>query len=399
VEPSGSKGASTALTEGGPMAVRTALTDRLGMRHPIIQAPLAGGGDTPELVAAVAEAGAFGFIGAAYLTPAQIVESSRAVKARSGHAFGINLFAPLPAPVTATGAERALERLRPYYAELGLPEPEAPAPTPGLFDAQLAAALASGAAAFSFTFGVLPDAAIRAIKARGMLLIGTATTVEEAIALERAGVDAIVAQGAEAGGHRGTFLGSFEASMVGTIALVPQIVDVVGVPVVASGGIMDGRGIAAALALGASGVQMGTAFLTSDEAGVPEAYKRAITEAREDETRLTRAFSGRPARGIVNRFLAEMETTGAQDHILPFPYQNALTRPLRTAAAQRGRAEYLSLWAGQGPRLARRGSAAALVARLASETEDALEGLSGRRDAVTPRAGYHRQADGAPGPG
>jgi nitronate monooxygenase len=135
---------------------------------------------------------------------------------------------------------------------------------------------------------------------------------------------------------------------------------------------MDGRGIAAALALGASAVQMGTAFLTCHEAGVPEAYKRAILEAREDATRLTRVFSGRPARGIVNRFMAEMESPGRPDHILPFPLQNALTRPLRTAAARDDRAEYLSLWAGQGLRLARRDSAAALVARLAAETEAVL---------------------------
>jgi nitronate monooxygenase len=360
------------------MAVRTALTDRLGLRHPIIQAPLAGGGDTPALVAAVAEAGAFGFIGAAYLTPAQIVESFHAVKARTPRPFGINLFAPLAAPAMPRGSAGALERLRPYYAELGLPEPEAPAPVPGGFEAQLAAALASGAAAFSFTFGLLPDDAIGAIKARGMLLVGTATTVEEALALERAGVDAVVAQGAEAGGHRGTFQGSFESGMVGTIALVPQVVDAVSVPVIASGGIMDGRGIAAALALGSSAVQMGTAFLASDEAGVPEAYKRAIVEAREDGTRLTRAFSGRPARGIANRFMTEMDA-GSGDDILPFPYQNALTRPLRAAAGQKGRAEYLSLWAGQGLRLARRGSAAALVARLAAETDEALEGMAQRR--------------------
>src|SRR5262249_40198525 len=164
--------------------------------------------------------------------------------------------------------------------------------------------------------------------------------------------------------------------MVGTMSLVPQVADAVAVPVVASGGIMDGRGIAAALALGASGVQMGTAFLTCTEAGVPEAYKQAILAAREHETRLTRAFSGRPARGIVNRFMAAVEADGASDAILPFPLQNALTRPLRTAAARQGRAEYLSLWAGQGLRLARRQSAAELVARLAGELEAAVRRLA-----------------------
>ncbi len=358
------------------MTFTTMLTDRLRMRHPIIQAPLAGGGDTPELVAAVSEAGAFGFIGGAYLTPPQIREAARAVKARTARPFGVNLFAPLRAPEAPKDLGPALRRLAPYYAELGLAPPEMPALKPDAFPEQFAAALESEASVFSFTFGVLPSDAIAAIKEKGMFLMGTATNVEEAMTLERAGVDAIVAQGSEAGGHRGTFGEPFEAGMIGTIALVPQVADAVTVPVVASGGIMDGRGIAAALALGASAVQMGTAFLTCDEAGIPQAYKDAILTAHENATRLTRAFSGRPARGIANRFMTDMEASGTADHILPFPLQNALTRPLRTAAAQQARAEYLSLWAGQGLRLARRQSASDLVARLARETMETLERLS-----------------------
>jgi nitronate monooxygenase len=350
------------------MPIATVLTDRLGLTHPLVQAPLAGGGDTPALVAAVAEAGALGFIGAAYLSPAQIAEAAAAVRAVTRRPFGINLFAPVPAP-TAPDPARALARVAPYHTELGLPAPEPPAPAPGTFDAQLAAALDSGAAVFSFTLGVLPPAAMAAVKAHGMFVMGTATTVDEARALERAGVDAVVAQGAEAGGHRGSFATDFERAMVGTIALVPQVADAVRVPVVASGGIMDGRGVAAALMLGAAAVQMGTAFLTCDEAGVPEAYKAAIVSAREDGTRITRAFSGRPARGLVNRFMTEIDAGG---DILPFPLQNALTRPLRAAAARANRAEFLSLWAGQGAPLARRQPAGALVARLAAETEATL---------------------------
>lgn len=365
------------------MAFTTILTERLHLRHPIIQAPLAGGGDTPELVAAVSEAGAFGFIGGAYLTPPQILDAARAVKARTERPFGVNLFAPLRAPEAPKDPGPALRRLAPYYAELGLAPPEIPAPKPDAFLGQLAAALESGASVFSFTFGVPPADAIAAIKARGMFLMGTATNVEEAMALERAGVDAIVAQGSEAGGHRGTFAEPFEAGMIGTVALVPQVADAVRVPVVASGGIMDGRGIAAALALGASAVQMGTAFLTCDEAGIPHAYKQAILTAHENATRLTRVFSGRPARGIANRFMTEMEGSGSADHILPFPLQNALTRPLRTAAATQGRAEYLSLWAGQGLRLAHRQSASELVARLTRETMETLERLS--RTGAQPR--------------
>jgi len=355
------------------MPVQTILTQRLGLTHPIVQAPMAGGGDTADLVAAVSEAGGIGFIGAAYLTPAQIAERAQAIRARTSKPFGINLFAPLPPPAPPADPSPALNRVAGYYAELGLPAPAAPALGADVFADQLAAGLDSGAAAFSFTFGIPSPDALAAIKARGMLLIGTATTVDEAVALERTGMDAIAAQGAEAGGHRGTFAGDFGASLVGTMALVPQIVDAVRLPVVASGGIMDGRGIAAALALGACGVQMGTAFLTCDEAGVPDVYKQALLNARENETRVTRAFSGRPARGIVNRFMAEVP----DETILPFPLQNTLTRPMRTAAAQQGRAEFLSLWAGQGVRMARRQSAADLMKRLADETDAVIRGLAG----------------------
>jgi nitronate monooxygenase len=337
---------------------------------------MAGGGDTPRLVAAVSEAGGIGFIGAAYLTPDQIAESARVVRSMTSRPFGVNLFAPVRPPERAPDARRAVERVAGFYAEFGLAPPVPPSLPADAFPAQLSAALETGATAFSFTFGLLPAEAVAAIKGRGMFLAGTATTVEEAVALENAGVDAVIAQGSEAGGHRGTFAGDFESSMVGTIALVPQVADAVRVPVIASGGIMDGRGIAAALALGAGAVQMGTAFLTTEEAGVPDCYKQAILAAREHQTRLTRAFSGRPARGIVNAF---MEQVGRDpDAILPFPLQNALTRPLRTAAAKAGRPEFLSLWAGQGLRMARRQTAADLVTRLVSETDAAIGRLASR---------------------
>jgi nitronate monooxygenase len=365
--------------------MQTILTDRLGLQHPIIQAPLAGGGDTPELVAAVCEAGALGSIGATYLTPQQIVDASAAVRAKSRRPFGINLFVPERALPDDIPMGTAVARVAPFYEELGLPRPEPPSRARRDFDAQLDAALEGGASVFSFTFGMLPASARDKVKARGVMLAGTATTVDEAVALERAGVDLVVAQGSEAGGHRGTFADAFDATafeqgMVGTLALVPQMVDAVGIPVIASGGIMDGRGIAAVLALGAVGAQLGTAFLTCEEAGISEAYKQALLEAREDQTRVTRAFSGRPARGIVNRFMREVEAPWwpHQSSILPFPLQNTLTRPLRAAAAGQGRAEFLSLWAGQGVRMARRMKAADLVAALAEETDAAIRRISGR---------------------
>ena len=298
------------------------------------------------------------------------------MRARTARPYRIDLFAPLPLPPTPTDPGPALDRIAPFCAELGLPAPSLPAPPPDDFDARLKAALDSGASVFSFTFGLLPPEAIAAIKTRGMIVMGTATTVAEALALEKAGCDAVVAQGSEAGGHRGTFAGSFEASLVGTIALVPQVADAVRVPVIASGGITDGRGLAAALALGAEAAQIGTAFLAAEETGTSPAYKAAILAAREDQTRVTRAFSGRPARGIVNRFMEAIEPEGEPSAALPFPFQNVATRPLRTEASKRDRAEYLSLWAGQGVRLARQERAGAIVARLAAEAEAVVARLS-----------------------
>ncbi|SRR5579884_426292 len=355
------------------MAITTNLATRLGLSYPIIQAPLAGGGDTPDLVAAVSNAGALGFIGAAYLTPEKISSTAASVRDKTSRPFGINLFAPLPARDCVSIPKAIFTRLGPYFAELGLPLPSSAVSPSIRFDEQLAAALETGASCFSFTFGLLPADAVERIKARKMFLIGTATTVNEALELEMSGVDAIVTQGSEAGGHRGTFAADFAQAMIGTISLVPQVVDAVRLPVIASGGIMDGRGIVAALALGSQAVQMGTAFLTCDESGVPEAYRQAILKGREDQTRVTRAFSGRPARGIVNRFMMEIDRDEAS--VPEFPIQNALTRPLRTAAAKQGRAEFLSLWSGQGVRLARRASAAELIERLAREIDETVNRL------------------------
>ncbi len=354
------------------MPVRTPLMQALGIEHPVIQAPMAGGGDTPAMVAAVAEAGGIGFVGAQYLGLDQIGEAARTIRSRTNRAFGVNLFAPQPAPRVPDDLRPALDRVAPFFAELGLERPEMPtAPADG-FEDRLEAVLETGASVLSFTLGLLPDSAVQAAKARGMTVVGTATTVDEAVALERSGVDAIVAQGGEAGGHRGTFLGDLEGGVVGTMALVPQVIDAVSVPVIASGGIMDGRGIAAALVLGAQAVQMGTAFLTCAEAGVPEAYKAAILGAGEHRTRVTRAFSGRPARGIVNRFMDGVDGAAGADGILDFPLQNVLTRPMRAAAGKQGKADYLSLWAGQGVRMARRTTASELMTALAAEAEAAL---------------------------
>lgn len=354
------------------------ILNRLRMVHPIFQAPMAGGTNTVDLAVVVAEAGAFPFFGSAYQAPGQIAETAAAFRARSDRPFGFNLFCALPPPGSFDPTP-ALERLAPFHARLGLAPPVVPATPVESFDGQMKAVLETDAAAFSFTFGIPPTDAILAAKQKGMAVIGTATTVDEAVAIERAGCDAVTAQGSEAGAHRGTFAQPFEAAMIGTMALVPQVVDAVSIPVIAAGGIMDGRGIAAALALGACAAQMGTAFLVTHESGTSDAHKQAIVEAREHETRITRAFSGRHARGIANEFMNAAERvdgSGGASAILPYPVQNALTRPMRTAATKAGDKECLSLWAGQGVRLARRMGAAQLVAALAREMDEAIGKLS-----------------------
>lgn len=360
------------------MSTATDLMQRLSLDKPIIQAPMAGGGDTPELAAAVSNAGGLGSLGVAYMTPTQIAEIAARLRGGTRKPFALNLFAPTSQPEMPSWAEQALDRLKPFHAELGLPDPALPNTAGPAFEEQFAAVLDSDAAVFSFTFNLVPNEAVAAAKASGKVVIGTATTVAEAIALERSGVDAVVAQGSEAGGHRGTFIGPFEMSMIGTMALVPQVVDAVKIPVIASGGIMDGRGIAAALALGASAVQMGTAFLTCVEAGIAEAYKELLLTTAEDQSRLTRAFSGRPARGLVNRVMAAVEDAAGPQAVLPFPLQNGLTRPMRQTASKQNKTDYLSLWAGQGVRLARRQKAADLVARLVTEMETATDRLRRR---------------------
>ncbi|HEX7005326.1 MAG TPA: nitronate monooxygenase [Trueperaceae bacterium] len=358
------------------MAIQTSLTRLLGLEHPIIQAPMAGGATTVDLVAAVCRAGALGSFGAAYDPPERIVEHASRLRERTGKPFAINLFAPLPEP--AAGDPSAMIALvSAYHEELGLPPPAVPKWAPDTFEEKLEAVLEVAPAVLSFTFGTIPPSAMEALHERGILVMGTATTVDEALTLEQLGVDAVVAQGSEAGGHRGTFGGPFESGLVGTMALVPAMADALGIPVVASGGIMDGRGVAAALALGAQSVQMGTAFLTCHEAGVPEAHKEAILTAREDSTRVTRAFSGRPARGVRNRFMDEIEAAAEP---LPFPLQNSLTRGMRKAAARAGRGDLISLWSGQGVRLGRRTGAAELVAAVAAELEATISRLGSGTD-------------------
>jgi nitronate monooxygenase len=265
-------------------------------------------------------------------------------------------------PPDEAAAARVAPLLDRFRHELGLGAPSSPKVSPS-YAAQLAAVIRARPRVFSFTFGMPTAGEVAAVHAAGILVVGTATTLDEAEALAALGVDAICAQGSEAGGHRGTFLGRWEDALVGTLALVRAMVGHVGVPVIAAGGIMDGAGVRAALSLGAAAVQLGTAFLLCPEAGTHPTHRAALKSAMARRTVVTRAFSGRAARGLRNTFSDAFEAIAAA----PFPQQQSLTAELRAAAAARGRTDLMQLWAGQGAPLLRELPAAALVRSLCAE--------------------------------
>jgi nitronate monooxygenase len=344
----------------------SALQAQLGVRYPIIQAPMGGGTSNPSLAAAVSNAGGLGSLGSAYDAPEKIATNIRELRKASSAPVHVNLFIPL-APQPPVDVRPMLKLLARAYGELGIPAPtEAPSSWPFTFNQQMDVVLGEGVEIFSFTFGMLERRYIDALHARKALVVGTATTLAEAQALAEAGVDAIALQGSEAGAHRGSFLPSAD-SCVALATLIQQCRAKLRVPVMAAGGIMNGDGIRAAIMLGADVVQMGTAFLLCDESGAGDAYKDCVLNAKPEDTQITRAFSGREARGIRNRFMQQVEDAGVP--IPAFPIQNDLTRSMRRHAAKINNPEYLSLWSGQNGSLGRRMPAARLVETLVQEAE------------------------------
>lgn len=339
------------------------LFQKLGLKHPLIVAPMAGGPSSVELVAAASAAGALGAMGGAYSNAAAIEAFADQVRQRTDKPFAINLFIPHSIPeVGLDQLERAVEATAHYRAELQLPPPQLSTPYEEDFDAQFEAVLRIRPACFSFVFGLLSADHVREAKKADIPLIGTATTVEEARTLEESGVDAVTLQGFEAGGHRGIFDAHASDPAIGLRDLLTQSVGKIRVPVIAAGGIMTAGDVRAALQAGAQAVQMGTAFLACAEAGTSAPYRTKLLATPERRTRTTRAFSGRFARGLENRFMNEMETKGAA--ILPFPAQNKFTRDIRGASTAKGSADFLSLWAGTGKGELWQGRAAELIDRL-----------------------------------
>lgn len=347
------------------------LTQRLGLAVPIVQGPFGGGLSAVALAAAVSDAGGLGSFGVHHLDTHGIADVAQALRRATARPFALNLWISHEGADDPVVDDAAFARwanvLRPYFDELGEPVPERPVRYAPRYDEQVEAVLAARPAVLSFVYGVPAPDVLERCRQLGIVTVGAATTRDEAVALAQAGVDAIVATGAEAGGHRVSFLRGAEESLTSTLALVPQVVDAVDVPVIAAGGIADGRGVAAALALGAQAAQIGTAFLACRESNAPALHHDALFSDLARYTGLTRAFSGRLARGIRNRLMDELR---AHEHELaPYPVQNWLAGRLKAAAIAQGRADLMSLWCGQAAALIREHDAAALMQQLVAQTD------------------------------
>src|SRR2546430_11825331 len=328
------------------------LTAKLGIEYPVIQGPL-GGLSSQRLTAAVSNFGGLGSFGAHGLTPEAIKDVIAQIRSLTAKPFAMNLWVSMEDEGARTSDENAFNRslapLAVHIAALGAPRPTYTPYSPIRFEDQARVLLDANVPVFSFIYGIPPQEVLEECRAKHIVTIGTATTPDEAAALQEAGVDAIVASGFEAGGHRGSFLRSAEDSLTGTLSLVPQIVDIVDVPVIAAGGIADARGVIAALALGAEAVQMGTAFLACEESGASRLHRETLRRRNAGHTALTKGFTGRLARAIHNRVMEDLNRNGTE--ILPYPLQRILVRNLAIAAEAAGRSDLLPLWAGQSANL------------------------------------------------
>jgi nitronate monooxygenase len=347
------------------------LTAKLGIDYPIIQGPL-GGLSSQKLTAAVSNFGGLGSFGAHGLAPEAIKDVIGEIRSITSKPFAMNLWVSMEDEGARTSDEKAfnssLAPLAVHLAALGAPRPTYKPYSQIRFENQARVLLDAKVPVFSFIFGIPPKGVLDECRTNRIVTIGTATTPEEGAALQEAGVDAIVASGFEAGGHRGSFLRAAEDSLTGTFSLVPQIVDRVNVPVIAAGGIADARGVVAALALGAEAVQIGTAFLTCEESGAGVLHREALRGRKAGHTALTKGFTGRLARGIHNRLIEELNEPGTE--ILPYPLQRGLVRSLSIAAEAAGRSDLLPLWAGQSANLSTCTDTSAFLHSLVEEVSE-----------------------------
>jgi nitronate monooxygenase len=361
------------------MQTQTEVFRRLRLDAPIVQGPFGSGLSSVDLVIAVSEGGGLGSFGVHHLDGAGIRAIDAQIRARTRRAYALNLWIPLgdsdDPRVTDEQWKAATDLLTPYFTELGVPLPRRPARFGPHYQEQIETLLELRPPVFSFVFGVPGADVLERCRSAGIVTLGAATTVAEAKALEDAGVDMIVASGFEAGGHRISFLREPEECLTGTMALIPQVVDSVKVPVIAAGGIADGRGIGAALKLGAAAAQIGTAFLACEESNASPLHRAKLFSADARRTTLTRAFTGRLARSIHNDFIDALR--GKESVLAPYPVQAWLTAQLKSAALAANRADVISLWAGQGAPLLRYHYASELLKFLVDDTDRVLSAHTG----------------------
>ena len=350
------------------------ILELFGIQLPIIQAPMAGS-VLSEMVVAVSEAGGLGSLPCALLSLEQLRNELEAIRRQTRRPINLNFFCHTPPRVDANRETLWRQRLQRYYVELGLDQNKPiPSANRAPFDEKMCdLTIEFHSEVVSFHFGLPEERLVQKVRDTGAKIVSSATSVDEARWLEDRGCDAIVAQGYEAGGHRGVFLTEDVSTQAGTMSLVPQVVDAVKVPVIAAGGIADARGIVAAFALGAAAVQIGTAYLLCPEAKVSPVYREALKNATDNQTTLTNIFTGRPARRMVNRAIRELGPMS--DSVPDFPLAAATLGPLRSKAEAAGSGDFTPLWSGQAARFARELPEAELTKRLAAEALETLRTL------------------------
>jgi len=356
------------------MWYNTKATELLGIRYPILQGPFGGGLSSVELVATVSNLGGLGGFGAYTMSASDIYAIDKRIKAATNLPYNLNLWVSDTDAVAGTVSDEVYDqvkaRFQPYFDEAGVELPPKPAPFKSRFEDQIQAVLDIRPKVFSFMFGIPTPDILEACRQRGIVLVGAATTLDEALALQNAGVDMIIASGFEAGGHRPSFLAPAEQSLTGSFVLVQLIREKVNLPIIAAGGIADGRGVAAALTLGADAVQIGTAFLACEESGALPVHRAALFSDSAKHTTLSRAFTGRLGRGINTRLAQEM--IGKEDGLLPFPLQTTFMSSLRTAALERQKYDMVLFWGGQIAPILKHRKAAELMRSLIEETTEIL---------------------------